>query len=346
MSRTVTALVSAPGGFAGRLDAFEVPTLDWYHVEPVNDALERLLGVPTHVLRLISAEGGDRPCGGFVTYHVEALGEPGGAKLHAAEEPEQDAEHRMPWARRGGPSELVAWADTQVGRTGPAVQVRTWAMSVVHRLPTADGPVWLKAVPPFFSDEGAVIEMVADVDPTLVPKLIASAPQRVLLGDEPGGNCWDVTPEDVETIVPRWVAVQHALAGEPRIRSTAVPMPGFGLPDTLTHGDFHPGNWHRTGAIIDWADAVWGHPALDACRIIEFTRPEIHDHVRRVWSEAWLALRPDSRPLEALDVARAASHLHNAVKAQQFLDNVEQSERIYHTGYPEAELRAVRLPVR
>ncbi|MFD4674797.1 phosphotransferase [Lentzea sp. NPDC058450] len=344
--RTFIALVSAPSGFAGRTGVLPAPTLDWYHVEPVNEALEALLGVPTHVLRLITAVGGDTPCGGLVTYHVEALGEPDRTHLHPAEEPEHDAERRLPYAKLGGPSELVAWADEHVERTGPAVQVRTWNLSTVHRLPTANGPVWLKAVPPFFADEGAVIEMVAAHDPGLVPQVIARAPQRVLLSDEPGDDCWHVTPEDIRTIVPRWVAAQHALAGPPRIRSTAVPMPDFGLPDTLTHGDFHPGNWRRTGRIIDWSDAVWGHPALDACRVLEFSRPEVHDLLRHVWSEAWLAHRPHSRPLEALDVARRASHLHNAVKYQQFLDNVEESERIYHAGDAEGELRAVLRPAR
>ncbi|WP_394616004.1 phosphotransferase family protein [Lentzea sp. JNUCC 0626] len=344
--RTFIALVSAPGGFAGRTGVLPVPTLDWYHVEPVNEALEALLGVPTHVLRLISAVGGDTPRGGLVTYHVEALGEPDRTKLSPAEEPSHEAEFRLPYAKLGGPAELVAWADGHVDRTGPSVQVRTWNLSTVHRLPTTHGPVWLKAVPPFCADEGAVIRMVAAQDPDLVPQVIARAPQRILLGDEPGDNCWNVTPADIRAVVPRWVAVQHALAGPPRIRPTAVPMPDFGLPDTLTHGDFHPGNWRTTGRIIDWSDAVWGHPALDACRVMEFSAPEHHDLIRRVWSEAWLAHRPDARPLEALDVARRASHLHNAVKYQQFLDNVEESERIYHAGDPEGELRAALRPAR
>ncbi|MDT7786548.1 MAG: hypothetical protein QOF58_4967 [Pseudonocardiales bacterium] len=340
--RTIVALVSTPSGFAGRTEALAVPTLDWNHVEPVNEALERLLGVPTSVLRLISVENGGMMQGGLVTYHVEAHGEPDRSHLHPADEPEADAPFRAPYARLGGPAELLEWADAEIERTGPAVQVRTWNLSTVHRLPTARGPVWLKAIPSFFADEGAVIKMVAAHDPTLVPELIASAPHRVLLADAPGDKCWPITPEHVELIIPRWVAVQNALAGDPQLPPSAVPMPSFGLPDTLTHGDFHPGNWRRSGEIIDWSDAVWGHPALDACRVLEYSPPELHDHIRKVWSEAWLTHRPDSEPLEALDVGRRASHLHNAVKYQEFLDNIEVSERIYHAGDPQDELRAVR----
>ncbi|MFS8104984.1 aminoglycoside phosphotransferase family protein [Lentzea alba] len=339
--RSIIALVSTPSGFAGRTDPIGVRTPWWSDSEPVNEALEQLLGVPTSVLRLISVENSHAPSsGGVVTYHVEAHGEPDRTHLHPADEPEADAPRRHPWARLGGPAELVAWADAEIERTGPAVQVRTWNLSSVHKLPTANGPVWLKAVPPFFEDEAAVIKMVAAHDPTLVPEVIASAPTRVLLAQALGKDCWDVKAEHVERILPRWVAVQHALAGEPQVRPCAVPMPSFGLPDTLVHGDFHPGNWFDSGVVIDWAEPVWGHPAIDAGRLLEFAPPELHDLVRRVWSEAWLRHRPDSRPLEALDAARRATHLLNAVKYQEFLDNIEDSEQVYHRDDPATELRA------
>ncbi|MGW6450097.1 phosphotransferase family protein [Lentzea sp. NPDC055074] len=341
-ARSIVALVSTPSGFAGRTDAIDVESRWWADVEPVNEALERLLGVRTSVLRLISAEGGERSGGGLVTYHVEAHGEPDRTWLRPCEEPAADAPHRLPWARQGGPDELLSWADSYVERTGPPVQVKSWNLSSVHRLPTANGSAWLKAVPPFFADEGAVIAMVAEHDPALVPEVLASAPKRVLLGQAHGQDCWDPAPEHVEDIVPRWVAVQNALAGEPRVRRCVVPMPSFGLPDTLVHGDFHPGNWFSSGVVIDWSDVVWGHPALDAGRLVEFCRPGLRDLIRRVWSEAWLRHRPDSRPLDALDAARRASHLLLAVQYQQFLDNIEESERIYHRGDPERHLRAAR----
>lgn len=344
--RTIIALVSAPSGFAGATDAIGVESPFWNQVHEVNEKLEQLLGVPTTVLRLVRVENGTSPAGGLVTYHVEAHGEPDRTHLHPADEPAPDAEHRQPWARAGGPAELLAWAGTQVELTGPAVQMRTWNLSSVHQLPTADGPVWLKAVPSFFADEGTLIKTVAAHDPALVPELIASAPHRVLLRDEPGGSGWPLEPEYVEDIVPRWVAVQHALAGEPLVRPTPVPMPGFGLSDTLLHGDFHPGNWRATGKIIDWSDASWGHPALDVCRLLEVARPEHHDLISRVWSEAWLAHRPGSEPFEALKVAQRAYLLHSAVKQQEFLDNIEESERIYHLGGVETELRTVRELVR
>jgi hypothetical protein len=349
--RSIIALVSAPSGFAGRTKPVQVGTPQWHDTEPVNQALERVLGVPTSVLRLVSAKSWETNWLGEVTYHVEAHGEPNRARLFPAGEPEADAPRRLPWARPGGPAELVAWADAAIDRTGPAAQVKTWHMSSVHRLPTAAGPAWLKAVPPFLADEGRVIRMVAAHDPALVPEVIASAPHRVLLGDAPGGDCWKVEPEDIERIVPRWVAVQHALAGEPRepgLRSSVVPMPSFGLPDTVVHGDFSPINWTRNGVVLGWSSAVWGHPALDVGRLLEYCRHTMYDHVAKVWSDAWLRHRPDSRPFDALEAGLRAACLQNAVKYQEVLDGIEDSQRIYHRDYPShsltSALRAVATP--
>ncbi|MET9625992.1 phosphotransferase [Lentzea sp. NPDC006480] len=339
VQRSIIALVSGPSGFAGRTDAIPVRGSRWNDAETVNRALEERLGVPTSVLRLISKEGdGDGYWGGVATYHVEAHGEPNRHRLRPAEEPEADAPRRMPWAKPGGPAELIAWADAHVDRTGPAVQVKTWNLLSLHRLPVTGGTAWLKAIPPFLADEATVIGMVAAHDPSLVPEVIAAAPHRVLLGEVPGDGCWPLTPELIDLIVPRWVAVQHALAGErpPALRPSAVPMPSFGLPDTLVHDDFVPTNWLTSGVIIDWSDAVWGHPALDVGRLLDYCRhhPTLYDHVAKVWSDAWLRHRPDSRPLEALDAGRRAGRLRSAVKYQEVVDEAEDSQRIYHRDYP------------
>ena len=61
-------------------------------------------------------------------------------------------------------------------RVGPAVQVKTWNLSSVWRLPTAAGPAWLKVVPPFFGHEDA---MLSRLDPAVVPPLIAADGPRV-----------------------------------------------------------------------------------------------------------------------------------------------------------------------
>ena len=75
---------------------------------------------------------------------------------------------RASWARPGGPAEDLAWADAalelaQTPRVAPAVQVRSWNLSSLWRLPTNRRCTWLKAVPPFFAHEGAVLEALPAV---------------------------------------------------------------------------------------------------------------------------------------------------------------------------------------
>ncbi|KOX16251.1 hypothetical protein ADK67_40495 [Saccharothrix sp. NRRL B-16348] len=336
--REIRALVTVGGRFVGVAEPFTVDSPWWNDVEPVTARLDRALGVTTSVLRLVgTTTTGARD--GVVTYQVEADRVPDRG-LSAGSPPHSFADHplRLPWARPGGPAALVEWARGHVDVTGPAVQVKTWNLSCLYRLPTADGNVWAKATPPFMADEAAVIRLVASVDPSLAPGLIAAEPGRVLLAEAPGVDCWQPGADVVERIVPRWVAVQAALAGEPRLRVRGVRVPDFGLPGTLLHGDFHPGNWRSGGVVLDWGDAHWGHPALDAARLIGFVEPEFRPAIERAWVDAWLRHFPSSDPASALRHARPASHLVGAAVYQEFLDNIEPSERVYHLGDPEAEL--------
>jgi hypothetical protein len=55
----------------------------------------------------------------------------------------------------------------------------------LFRLPTSDGMVWLKAIPDFAAAEPAAIGAFAEVDPGLVPAVLASGPGRLLLADGP-----------------------------------------------------------------------------------------------------------------------------------------------------------------
>ncbi|WP_433264408.1 phosphotransferase [Actinosynnema sp. CS-041913] len=332
--REIVALVTVDGQYVGSVPPFVVDSPWWNDVEPVTAHLDSTLGVTTSVLRLVSATGsGMRD--GTVTYQVEASDVPTG--LSAVDTYEfPDTPLRMPWARPGGPAALVAWADRFVP-VRRAEQVKTWNLSCLYRLRTPAGTLWAKEIPAFMADEAAVIRLVGEEDPTLVPAVVASEPRRLLMVEAPGEDCWRPTPEMIADIVPRWVAVQAALAGPARLRVRDVPVPDFGLPNTVLHGDFHPGNWRSGGTLLDWGDAHWGHPALDAARLLGFVPPETRPVVEEVWSSAWLRHRPDSDPSGALRHARPAVHLVGALVYQEFLDNIEESERLYHAGDPERE---------
>lgn len=116
-----------------------------------------------------------------------------------------------------------------------------------------------------------------------------------------------------------------------------------GLPDTLTHGDFHPGNTRGSvGAlrILDWADASIGHPAFDIMRLLGVTPAERQDAVRQRWASGWRSAYPGSDPLSALEALTPVAGLVGAAGYQRFLDHIEPDERRYHEADPAACLRA------
>jgi hypothetical protein len=395
--RTVSALVTAGGEPVASVGPFAVEVPWWAEVGPVARHLEGVLGVPVVVLRLVDVVGGEAPRDGHVTYHAEALRAPadraGGDGFAGLLEP---AERRVSWATAEGVRDVFAWADRALrdaGRppTGRPVQVKSWNLSGLFRIPTAAGPVWLKETPCFASDEASVIGLLASVAPDLVPAVVASDParHRVILDHVPGEDCWQAPTDVIEVAVRSLVTAQAALAdapGTPGTSLVAVPdgglaalaervgalldgeagrqldpaelaaarklvgavpgmvaeLVGCGLPDTLVHGDFHPGNWRwdgRRAVLLDFADSGWGQPVLDGLRPRPYLDGERWAVAAGTWARCWRELRPGCDPVRALELAPPLAHLTGAVLYQKFLDNIETSERPYHEGDPAGEIR-------
>ncbi|MER5866328.1 aminoglycoside phosphotransferase family protein [Kitasatospora sp. NPDC002040] len=377
--RSVTVLVTYQGEQLGEIGPFPVAAPRWQEVGEVARESELRLGVPVHVLRLLTHDSPDTGIGGSVAYHAEALRLPGaeltGSALTVGEDP-----LRAPWATPAGLRSALEWAAAAARAVGPAEQVKSWNLSGLYRLPTADGPVWLKTTPAFAVPEAEVIGLLASVDPELVPPVLAAAEGRLLLGHLPGVDCWGLPDDGMLDAVPRLVAAQAALAGRaavlpdrtprtlperfaallPRLVLTAAEradadrlladlpvlieeLAACGLPETLVHGDFHPGNWRFDGArnvLIDFSDSYYGHPAVDGLRPQDFLDRERWETVRRLWIDAWTAHAPGSDPARALELAEPLVHLGYAVRYQEFLDGIEATERVYHHGDPESETRA------
>lgn len=382
--------------FLGVTGPFPVGIPWWAEVEQVVGQLERVLGVPVLVLRLLAVDGGEGGRDGHVTYHIEALEPPRPGSLEHRNVDRGllygDEPLRSPWARADGLRELLDWASRTLdalGRpvTGPVEQRRTWNLAGLFRLPTARGPVWLKATPRFASDEATVIAAFARVDRGLVPTVLGAGEGRVLLEHIPGEDCWDADAATVEAGVRRFVAAQAALVDRrpPGLRdrrdkvlgglvrelldrtpdlgissqdreSTAElanrwgPLAECGLPDTVVHADFHPGNWRGDGGppvVVDFADTHWGNPVLDCLRLYEFLPEAVRSTAVRTWVDAWRTHVPASDPARALALAEPLAHLSYAVRYQEFLDGIEPSERPYHEGDPAAVIReAVRCAAR
>ena len=372
----MTVVVTHGGACAGTVGPFPVDIPWWSEVESVVTHLEETLGVVAVVLRLLTVEGSGGARDGHVTYHAEALQPPG--DLPPCDFVADDHPHRMPWARASGVRELFTWASGHVDLAGRTVQRKTWNLSGLFRLPTADGQVWLKAIPAFAAAEPAAIAAFAQVDPDLVPAVLASAPGRLLLADVPGADCWDASPRVAADTVRRLASAQARIDRipgalpdrRPEVLAAAVRdlldgqvgaelsprelraarslnsrwemLADCRLPDTVVHGDFHPGNWRcgdGTPVVLDFADAHLGNPVLDGLRAIDFLPPDRHGPVASAWISAWAAAVPRSRPAEALRIARPLAHLAYAVRYQEFLDNIEPSERVYHLGDPVGVIR-------
>ncbi|WP_407911237.1 aminoglycoside phosphotransferase family protein [Kitasatospora sp. NE20-6] len=387
MQRTVTAVVTLDGERLGEVGPFPVAHPRWQEVGEVAAVLEQRLGVPVLVLRLLSVEGGDGGRGGHVAYHAEALAGPAVPLAEGARTVGPDP-LRAAWATPDGLRSALGWAgdrlrDTGRPPTGPAEQVKTWNLSGLTRIPTAQGPAWLKTTPVFGADEARIIALLASVDPGLVPPVLGSAEGRVLLDHVPGEDCWGVPDDAMLGAVDRMVAAQARLAGHPglqdlrdqspprvlaaaaallprlddltaderaaahrlldRLPADIAGLEACGLPTTLVHGDFHPGNWRSDGSrtvVVDFSDACLGHPAFDGLRPRDFVDGARWADVRNAWAGAWSAAVPGSDPLRALELAEPLMHLAYAVRYQEFLDGIEPSERIYHEGDPAAEVRA------
>jgi Ser/Thr protein kinase RdoA (MazF antagonist) len=122
-----------------------------------------------------------------------------------------------------------------------------------------------------------------------------------------------------------------------------------GVPDTLVHGDFHPGNVRSATAepepdtdadlrLYDWGDSGVGHPMFDQAAFLQRMSEADRVVTRARWSELWRQAVPGSDPDRAATLLSPVSALRQAVTYQLFLDNIEPAERVYHHTDPQAWL--------
>ena len=110
-----------------------------------------------------------------------------------------------------------------------------------------------------------------------------------------------------------------------------------GLPDTLVHGDFHPGNFRgdkRALTLLDWGDSGVGHPLLDLPAFLEPISRNAIDAVRAHWLQQWSEAVPGSDPARAAALLAPVAAARQAVIYRSFLDNIEPSEQPYHRADP------------
>ena len=110
-----------------------------------------------------------------------------------------------------------------------------------------------------------------------------------------------------------------------------------GIPATLVHGDFHPGNVRGPSerlVLLDWGDCGVGHPLLDQAAFLERMPTGERAAVIQEWSRLWRAAVPGSDPDRAARLLEPVAALRQAAIYRGFLDAIEPDERVYHDADP------------
>jgi hypothetical protein len=92
-------------------------------------------------------------------------------------------------------------------------------------------------------------------------------------------------------------------------------LAAHGVPDSLIHGDLHPGNAARTTSghlFFDWTDAAIGHPFLDMFLILEEADEAAAAELRAAYLGEWSAYTGTNLDA-AWDAARVLVAAHHAV---------------------------------
>jgi Ser/Thr protein kinase RdoA (MazF antagonist) len=93
---------------------------------------------------------------------------------------------------------------------------------------------------------------------------------------------------------------------------------GTGLPDTLAHGDLHPGNVAYDGhdlRLFDWTDACISHPFLDGSHLAYFVASDDTDADQQLaaFAQPWREACPDADIDRALALAPLADLVFQTV---------------------------------
>jgi hypothetical protein len=385
--RVTLVLCTRDGAVLGSLPPFDVPVPWWQEVADVVAVARAVHGLDVVLLRLLSTSRPTMP-GGDVCYLAEVAGAPAVALLPWTD-PTTVSDHplRQTWARPGGPAADLAWADQALAergtpRTAAGQQMRSWNLSSLWRLPTSSGIAWLKVVPSFFAHEGRVL---AQLDPAVVPTLIAHDGPRVLLEEIHGQDQYDAGLPLLVRMVDLLVGLQVQWVGRVdellslgvadwrpgalgarasdvvsrcaadldvsvahRLGSLVASLPqrfadiaSCGVPETLLHGDFHPGNVigdEKRLVLLDWGDSGVGHPLLDQSAFVARVEGADRAVVIDRWAARWREAIPGCEPERAVALLEPIGALQDAAAYLLFLDNIEPSERVYHAADPAAWL--------
>jgi hypothetical protein len=221
---------------------------------------------------------------------------------------------RPAWARPGWHSQAEAWAGNRLSQVG------LWPLSAVLR--GASG--YMKAVFPLFHHEPAVTQALAREHPGAVPEVWRVDHERgwMLMPELPGTPAFDLGPPAHEVVLRTIAEIHRAWRGRAAellalgAQDRRVEAPELAaLPETLVHGDFHPGNAFVDGdcaVIFDWSDACVAHPLFDLHLYLHDFGEGERDELVEAYASGWNGEVDADTIRELLPLAAPLSFLHQA----------------------------------
>jgi hypothetical protein len=207
---------------------------------------------------------------------------------------------------------------------------RNWLLMHDHGGRTLDdGPesAWIEAMPPVVELQRAWIG-VADRIPAAGGQTrpiadLASAVPAILDRDGLGDR---LAPDVRES----WIAAV------PRIVDACAALIDLGVPDTLVHGDLHPGNIVLTPAghiVVDWSDAAVGNPFVDLPTFLVRTKDrELRRRLRDAYVDGWDGLLPRARLDAAAELAMTVGALYQVATYQALLAALDPPDAALFEG--------------
>ncbi len=111
-----------------------------------------------------------------------------------------------------------------------------------------------------------------------------------------------------------------------QLRAAISELAAIGVPETLLHGDLHPGNLAvRDGKVLafDWTDAAVSHPFLDLVTFVDKRSPNSADpRVKDAYLAEWEEYAAPAALRRALELAQELGFLHQTMTSLHLRDHL------------------------
>jgi hypothetical protein len=202
--------------------------------------------------------------------------------------------------------------------------MRDYGGRLLDRGPEA---AWVEAVPRLVELQrswiGATDDIAAAGGQTRPIDDLAAAVPAMLDRDDLGGR---LAPDVREA----WIAAI------PRLVDACAALIELGVPDTLVHGDLHPGNIvvsTNGPVVVDWSDAAVGNPFVDLATFLVRTKDrELRRRLFDAYVAGWDGLVPHARLEAAGQLAMTVGSLYQVATYQALIPALDEPDRATFTG--------------